>query len=115
MQKKGQVIKSIQVLRFLAAMWVVVYHAQGWPQLPQMNEVVRVFFSWGFIGVDIFFVISGFLITTLLLKEKFNLGTINLKKFYIRRFFRIIPVVYLFILVLFILNYFLIEVITAGK
>jgi peptidoglycan/LPS O-acetylase OafA/YrhL len=40
-------------------MWVVVYHAQGWPQLPQMNEVVRVFFSWGFIGVDIFFVISG--------------------------------------------------------
>jgi len=40
-------------------MWVVVYHAQGWPQLPKMNEVVRVFFSWGFIGVDIFFVISG--------------------------------------------------------
>lgn len=57
--QKNQVINSIQVLRFVAAMWVVVYHAQGWPQLPQMNEVVRVFFSWGFVGVDIFFVISG--------------------------------------------------------
>lgn len=40
-------------------MWVAVYHAQGWPQLPQMNQFFRAVFSWGFIGVDIFFVISG--------------------------------------------------------
>jgi peptidoglycan/LPS O-acetylase OafA/YrhL len=61
----------------------------------------------GIIGVWIFFVISGFLITTLLLKEKFNTGKISLKKFYLRRIFRILPVAYLFILVVIILNNFL--------
>jgi peptidoglycan/LPS O-acetylase OafA/YrhL len=60
----------------------------------------------GNLGVNIFFVISGFLITTLLLKEKVSTGNISLKKFYIRRFFRIIPVSYLYIIVLLILNHF---------
>lgn len=60
----------------------------------------------GNLGVNIFFVISGFLITTLLLKEKVKTGNISLKKFYIRRIFRIIPVSYLYIIVLIILNYF---------
>lgn len=60
----------------------------------------------GVIGVQIFFVISGFLITTLLLKEKIKTGKISLKHFYIRRVLRIVPVAYLFLLVLAILNYF---------
>jgi peptidoglycan/LPS O-acetylase OafA/YrhL len=59
----------------------------------------------GSIGVWTFFVISGFLITTLLLKEKVTTGNISLKQFYMRRFFRIIPVAYLFIIVLLIINY----------
>jgi peptidoglycan/LPS O-acetylase OafA/YrhL len=58
----------------------------------------------GLIGVDIFFVISGFLITTLLLKEKIVTGNISLKKFYIRRALRILPVVVLFLAVLFCLK-----------
>src|ERR1700761_4201490 len=58
----------------------------------------------GSIGVWIFFVISGFLITTLLLKEKVQTGKISLKQFYIRRFLRIIPVAYLFLITLVILN-----------
>lgn len=56
--------------------------------------------AYGRIGVDIFFVISGFLITTLLLKEKINTGKISLKRFYTRRVLRIVPVLYLFLLVL---------------
>jgi peptidoglycan/LPS O-acetylase OafA/YrhL len=60
----------------------------------------------GSIGVWTFFVISGFLITTLLIKEKITTGNISLKKFYIRRLFRIIPVAYLFIVVLLVINYF---------
>lgn len=60
----------------------------------------------GSIGVWTFFVISGFLITTLLIKEKITTGNISLKKFYIRRFFRIIPVAYLFIVIVMVLNYF---------
>ena len=49
----------------------------------------------GWLGVDVFFVLSGFLITTLLLREKRREGSISLRGFYTRRFFRIVPV-YLF-------------------
>jgi peptidoglycan/LPS O-acetylase OafA/YrhL len=51
-------------------------------------------------GVDVFFVISGFLITHLLLKEFSFTGSISLKRFYLRRFFRIFPAFYVFLLVL---------------
>ena len=60
----------------------------------------------GDIGVWIFFVISGFLITTLLLKEKATTQHISLKHFYIRRFLRIIPVAYLFLIILSIVNHY---------
>lgn len=55
-------------------------------------------------GVHLFFIISGFLITTLLIKEKVRNGKISLKYFYIRRSLRILPVAYLFLVVLAILN-----------
>lgn len=58
----------------------------------------------GQIGVDIFFVISGFLITTLLLKEKVKKGRVSLSKFYLRRILRIFPVAYLYLACLFVLN-----------
>jgi peptidoglycan/LPS O-acetylase OafA/YrhL len=50
--------------------------------------------SWitGWLGVDIFFVLSGFLITTLLLREGDQYGNVSLKGFYVRRIFRILPV-----------------------
>lgn len=60
----------------------------------------------GDIGVQIFFVISGFLITTILLREKINTRRVNFKNFYFRRFLRIFPVAYLFIIVIIFLNYF---------
>ena len=49
-----------------------------------------------------FFVLSGFLITTLLLKEFDSNGSISLKKFYARRTLRIFPAFYFFLLVLFV-------------
>jgi peptidoglycan/LPS O-acetylase OafA/YrhL len=55
----------------------------------------------GQLGVDIFFVLSGFLITTLLLGEQEQSGKIDLVAFYTRRFFRIVPV-YLFVLLLYL-------------
>lgn len=58
----------------------------------------------GRLGVHIFFVISGFLITTLLFKEKLKYGKLNLKNFYIRRCFRILPVVLLYLTVLIFLK-----------
>ncbi|WP_259071205.1 acyltransferase family protein [Mucilaginibacter sp. X4EP1] len=66
-------------------------------------------FSWskyfdGEIGVEIFFVISGFLITTLLLKEKVKFGEVSLKRFYVRRALRIFPVAYLYLFCLFLIT-----------
>jgi peptidoglycan/LPS O-acetylase OafA/YrhL len=48
----------------------------------------------GFLGVDMFFVLSGFLIVTLILREKERTGTVSLKDFYVRRTLRIFPIYY---------------------
>jgi len=53
----------------------------------------------GFLGVDIFFVLSGFLITSLLVEEWNRKGSIRLKDFYIRRALRLMPAVFLLILI----------------
>lgn len=58
------------------------------------------FMPGGFLGVDIFFVLSGFLITSLLIQEKNRHGRISLKAFYIRRALRLTPALILYILVL---------------
>ncbi len=57
-------------------------------------------FNRGWIGVDVFFVLSGYLITTLLLREKAKRGTVSLKHFYLRRALRILPALYAWIAVL---------------
>lgn len=51
----------------------------------------------GNLGVRVFFVISGFLITTLLLQERANTGRIDIKQFYLRRAFRIFPAFYAYV------------------
>jgi len=70
-------ILEIQGLRALAAILVLIYHAK--------------FVPGGFIGVDIFYVISGFLITGLILKELDATGKLDLKNFYQRRIKRLLP------------------------
>jgi peptidoglycan/LPS O-acetylase OafA/YrhL len=60
----------------------------------------------GSLGVNIFFVISGYLITKLLIIERKKTGSVNLKDFYIRRILRIFPVFYLYIIVIIILKTF---------
>src|SRR5260370_13975474 len=58
------------------------------------------FLPGGFLGVDIFFVLSGFLITSLLVQEQSRHGTISMKAFYIRRALRLTPALILYLLVL---------------
>lgn len=70
--------KDIQGLRAFAVIAVILDHLLGWP-------------SGGFIGVDVFFVISGFLITGLLLREQERSGRISFTGFYKRRVKRILP------------------------
>jgi peptidoglycan/LPS O-acetylase OafA/YrhL len=89
-------------IRFLAAFMVLLDHLElfkGYFGL-KTNWSAGYSAHLGSSGVTIFFVLSGFLITFLLLKEKEH-GTIDVKKFYIRRALRIWPVYYLIILISF--------------
>jgi len=70
---------DIEGLRAVAILLVVLDHAH----VPGM--------SGGYVGVDVFFVISGFLITSLLLRELEATGSISIRGFYARRFMRLIP------------------------
>lgn len=83
-------IPSLDGLRSLSILMVLIGHAyatQGFPR----NAVTDRLSRFPVFGVVIFFVISGFLITSLLIKEHNRSGTINLKTFYLRRSLRIFP------------------------
>jgi peptidoglycan/LPS O-acetylase OafA/YrhL len=75
---------SLDGLRALSVAGVVWFHTTG--DLPGWLALRR-----GFLGVDFFFILSGFLIVTLLLRERRRSGTISLRDFYIRRTLRIAP------------------------
>lgn len=96
---KNTKLESIDGLRAISIIFVLISHFYFKNSFIEKTHI-------GIIGVHIFFVISGFLITTLLLREKLKNELISLKNFYIRRLFRIFPLVYLFIFVLFFLNIF---------
>jgi peptidoglycan/LPS O-acetylase OafA/YrhL len=83
---------EIDGLRAIAVGAVILYHAQ-------ITILGHQPFKGGFIGVDIFFVISGYLITSIILKELVNKGTFSLKHFYERRVRRILPVLIFVMLV----------------
>jgi len=52
-------IQSIQILRFAASLWVALYHARSYSFFPDLPAWLRAIAEGGFVGVDIFFVISG--------------------------------------------------------
>lgn len=85
-------LPSLDGFRGISIMIVVISHLV----LYTKNYALATIFN-GTLGVHVFFVISGFLITTLLLKERIEHNGIQLRNFYIRRFLRIFPVAYLFI------------------
>lgn len=92
-------------LRFIAALMVFVAHVERIKyasNLPNMNAVPAVFKSGG-TGVTLFFVLSGFLITSLLLEERRHAGRIDVWNFYIRRALRIWPLYFLTVAVTFFL------------
>src|ERR1700749_5075556 len=88
-------IPSLAGLRAVSIGLVVFSHLAH--ILPLHSRNLLIFQILGQHSVDIFFVISGFLITHLLLKEPQISGKICLKRFYVRRFFRIFPAFYFFL------------------
>jgi peptidoglycan/LPS O-acetylase OafA/YrhL len=96
-------IPSLDGLRALSIGLVLLAHLTGTQRFPVIPELGH--WHLGDLGVRVFFVISGFLITTLLLEEVDRTGTVSLSKFYARRFFRIFPAFYFFCAVLFLLEW----------
>jgi peptidoglycan/LPS O-acetylase OafA/YrhL len=88
-------IPSFDGLRAVSISFVVVGH---WAELKYHSDVAGAFAN---LGVRIFFVISGYLITMLLLKERAQTSTIGLREFYVRRAYRILPAAFVFMLVVF--------------
>jgi len=101
---KHSYLKGLNTLRFLAAFFVVISHGQeslfklGYTKFKDLSV-----FNKGGDAVEFFYVLSGFLITFLLLREIADTGTVSIKKFYMRRVYRIWPLYFLVVAIGFIL------------
>lgn len=100
--------KSLDGMRAIAALLVVIGHIElikkqfGFSNYFDTGPII---FNLGDLSVTFFFVLSGFLITYLLLHEEHHSGKIDVKRFYLRRILRIWPVYYLVIVCTYLLMY----------
>lgn len=103
-QEKKIFFNGLNELRAFAALAVILHHIELFKKRDHMSRLDSMFDFQYFLerlgknGVYLFFVLSGFLITFLLLKEKEKYGKILFAKFYLRRIFRIWPLYYLILL-----------------
>ena len=109
LQPEFKYFKNLDGLRFLAAFAVIIGHSQSLI----FDKGVRVFSPFANklanFGVDFFFVLSGFLISYLLLREIDKTGKINIRYFYYRRFLRIWPVYFAYGLIALAVGKFFID------
>lgn len=91
---------ELQGLRALAVVAVILDHVLRWP-------------NGGFVGVDVFFVLSGYLITSLILREYESTGRVSLSAFYARRIRRLLPTALLVILATVLAGHFLFNSVRA--
>jgi len=91
-------IPSLDGLRAISITLVILAHLIKWKHISLAHVQ-----TYAMVGVSIFFVLSGFLITSLLLREQERTATISLREFYLRRTFRIFPAAYVFFAVVVIL------------
>lgn len=99
-------IPSLDGLRAVSILMVIFSHAFRSCNFPELPESILFWFN-GELGVRIFFVISGFIITYLLLKEENARGTFSISSFYLRRILRILPVYFVFLITVYILSQYL--------
>lgn len=92
---------NLNAIRFFAALLVIIHHIERTKYKFGLANVYKSSFVggvFGQVGIILFFVLSGFLITYLLLEEYRYSGTISIKGFYMRRVLRIWPLYYLIII-----------------
>jgi len=89
-------MRALDGLRAVSIAFVLLGHLSGTRGFPQL-EIEPVIGDYANLGVIMFFVISGFLITTLLLEEHQRFGGISLRLFYARRVLRLFPAFLLFV------------------
>ena len=97
-QRSTTYFAALDGLRAFSILFVVFHHAA--------NKTGWMTHFHGWLGVDIFFVLSGFLITFLLERERRDIGKVDLGAFYVRRAFRILPVYSVMLAVYIIATYF---------
>jgi peptidoglycan/LPS O-acetylase OafA/YrhL len=85
-------LDGLRALSILGVLWTHVWYVSGLEYYNRLQHYPVL--KMGAFGVDVFFGISGFLITTLLLRERSKNGTISLRDFYLRRSLRIWPLYY---------------------
>ena len=88
-------LRAVSIGLVLAGHWFRSAVAAGWLRADGPADLYLSKYSS--LGVTVFFVISGYLITRLMLEERERTGTISLKHFYLRRFFRIFPPFYAYV------------------
>jgi peptidoglycan/LPS O-acetylase OafA/YrhL len=90
---------NLNGIRCIAALLVVFHHLEQAKHALNIPNVyhVPIIQHAGRLGVGLFFVLSGFLITYLLLEERGRFGNVDAKKFYLRRVFRIWPIYFLIV------------------
>lgn len=100
-QRPHRSIPSLDGLRAISVIAVVLSHFNGYSALPKSGALhaFLTLFGLGGVGVSMFFIISGFLITTLLLQEEERSGTLRMGRFYFRRALRIFPPFYVYLMV----------------
>ena len=98
---KNPRIPSLDGLRAISIACVLLAHLSGTRNFLHSD----VFELYGNFGVRVFFVISGYLITSLLLHERERTGRISLRGFYIRRVYRIFPAAYAFMIVAIVVHW----------
>lgn len=93
-------MKGLNSLRFFAAFFVIIQHGQiSIDKIGFERFAHTTVFNRGGDAVEFFYVLSGFLITYLLQREIARSGTISIKKFYLRRVFRIWPLYFLMVII----------------
>lgn len=88
---------GLDVLRAAAILLVLGHHPPAGPPDQTSHPLLALWFRVGWVGVDLFFVLSGFLIGGLLFAEAQRTGAIRLRRFWIRRGFKILPQYYAFL------------------